>query len=98
MGSASLPKVNFNSIVHPFIILFYGDKINCKPAKGAFPGEYSVLVMEGARKPLGGPDASLLAPGAMDSKYSDPRTTTLKATVVAGPNNIKLEVERAPKE
>ena len=62
---------------------------------GALPGEYKVLVVEGARKALGGPDSSLMAPGAMDSKFSDPSTTTLRATVAPGPNKITLTVERA---
>src|SRR5262249_22301487 len=68
-----------------------------KPGDGALPGEYKVLIVEGARKRLGGPDSTALAPGFMDSRYSDPRTTDLKATVTTGPNRIKLTVERAQK-
>jgi hypothetical protein len=73
-------------------------RLKTDTADGAFPGEYKVMVVEGARKHLGGADPSLLAPGAIDSKYADPRTTTLTATVVAGPNKITLEVERTPKQ
>ena len=68
-----------------------------RPDDGAFPGEYKVLVVEAARKALGGPDASAIAPGAMDSKYSDPSTTTLKTTIKPEPNKITLTVDRAPK-
>ena len=68
------------------------------PADGAFPAEYKVMVVEGARKHLGEADPTLFAPGAIDSKYADQRTTTLAATVVAGTNKITLEVERAPKQ
>jgi hypothetical protein len=66
-----------------------------KPDDGALPGDYKVLVIEVGRKALGGPDASAIAPGAMDSKYSDPSTTDLHATVAAGPNKLTLKVARA---
>ena len=66
-----------------------------KPNDGALPGEYKVLVVEVGRKALGGPDATAIAPGAMDARFSDPSTTPLRATVVAGPNKITLTVERA---
>jgi hypothetical protein len=62
---------------------------------GALPGEYKVMVVEIGRKALGGPDASAIASGAMDSKYSDPSTTPLKATVTAGTNKVTLTVERS---
>jgi hypothetical protein len=66
------------------------------PDDGALPGDYKVLVIEIGRKALGGPDATAIAPGAMNSKYSDPSTTDLQATVRAGPNKITLTLERAP--
>jgi hypothetical protein len=65
---------------------------------GALPGEYKVLIIEVGRKSLGGPDSSLIAPGAMDARFSDPTTSDLKATVKPGPNEITLTVERAPKQ
>ncbi len=68
------------------------------PNDGAFPGEYKVLVLEVGRKSIGGPDGSALAPGAVDTKYADPSTTTLLETVKAGPNKLVLTVERAPKQ
>ena len=55
------------------------------------------LVVEGARKPLPGGDGSQLAPGHMDSRYADPRTTDLKETVKPGVNRITLTVKRAAK-
>jgi hypothetical protein len=67
------------------------------PDDGALPGDYKVLVIEIGRKALGGPDATAIAPGAMNSKYSDPSTTDLQATVRAGPNKITLTLERAPR-
>jgi hypothetical protein len=69
-----------------------------KPGDGALAGEYTVLVVEGARKPLGGPDPSLMAPGQLDSKYADPRTSDLTATVKPGVNQITLKVKRAAKK
>jgi hypothetical protein len=65
-----------------------------KPNDGALVGEHEVLIIEVARKHLGGPDASALAPGAMDSRYSDPRTSGLTATVKPGTNQITLTVDR----
>lgn len=64
---------------------------------GAFPGEYKVLVVEIGRKALGGPDASAIAPGAMDAKFSDPSTSPLKATIEPKSNKITLTVERSEK-
>jgi hypothetical protein len=65
------------------------------PDDGALAGEYKVLIVETGRKALGGPDSSAIAPGFMDSRYSDPSTTDLKATVTSGVNKIKLTVKRA---
>jgi hypothetical protein len=66
-----------------------------KPDDGALVGEYKVMVVEGARRPLPGGDGSQMAPGRMDSKYSDPSTTDLTATVKPGVNKITLKVARA---
>jgi len=66
-----------------------------KPNDGALAGAYKVMVVEAGRKPLGGGDGTLLAPGVLDSRYADPRTTDLTATVVPGKNVIKLTVRRA---
>ena len=68
-----------------------------KPDDGAPAGDYQVLVIEVGRKSLGGPDASAIAPGVMDSKFSDPRTSGLTATVKPGTNKITLTVERLPR-
>jgi hypothetical protein len=65
-----------------------------KPDDGALAGDYKVLILEVGRKPLGGPDSTLLAPGVLDSRYSDPSTTDLKVTVKPGTNQITLAVER----
>src|SRR4051812_47537600 len=65
------------------------------PDDGALPGEYRVMIIEVGRKSLGGPDASQIAPGAMNSRYSDPSTTDLRATVQPGLNLVTLTVERA---
>jgi len=65
-----------------------------KPNDGALAGQYKVLLIEGARKTLPG-DASQLAPGHLDSMYSDPATTDLTATVEPRKNVIKLTVKRA---
>jgi hypothetical protein len=68
-----------------------------KPNDGATVGDYKVLLVEANRKPLGGPDSSALAPTVMDSRYSDPRTTDLQATVKPETNQITLTVRRAPR-
>jgi hypothetical protein len=65
------------------------------PDDGALPGEHRVAIIEVGRKPLGGPDASLMAPGAMDARFSDPNTSGLTANVEPGVNKITLTVERA---
>ncbi len=67
------------------------------PGDGALAGEHKVVIVEVGRKPLGGPDGTALAPGAMDSRYSDPSTTDLRATIKRGTNKVKLTVERAPR-
>jgi hypothetical protein len=64
-----------------------------KPNEGALPGDYKVMVLEVGRKTMPG-DATQLMPGAMDSMYSDPSTTTLTATVKPGTNAITLKVKR----
>ena len=72
-------------------------RLSTHPRDGALAGDYKALILEIGRKPLGGPDGSALAPGAMDSRYSDPTTTDLRAKVQPGPNEITLTVERAPR-
>jgi hypothetical protein len=67
------------------------------PNDGALPGDYRVMLVEVGRKPIGGPESGRLAPGAMDSRYSDPSTTDLKVTVEPRPNKLTLTVQRAGK-
>jgi hypothetical protein len=62
---------------------------------GALLGTYKVMVIEGARKALPGGNGTQLAPGHMDSMYSDPATTDLTATVEPRKNVITLKVRRA---
>jgi hypothetical protein len=69
-----------------------------KPDDGALPGEHKVIVMEVGLKPLGGPDASAIAPGVMDSRFSDLSTSDLTAEVKPGTNRVTLTVERAGKQ
>lgn len=64
-----------------------------KENDGAPEGENVVRLIEVGRKPLGGPDASLLAPGKIDSRYASPSTSDLKATVTRGVNKVTLTVE-----
>ena len=67
-----------------------------KPNDGALPGEYKVMIIEVGRKALGGPDGSAIAPGHMDSRYSDPSTTDLMATVEQRKDNkVTLKIKRA---
>jgi hypothetical protein len=66
-----------------------------KPNDGAFKGDYKVLIIEVGRKSGGGPDPNSIAPGVMDSMYSDPSTSDLLATVQPGINNITLKLKRA---
>jgi hypothetical protein len=63
------------------------------PNDGATLGENTVVLVEIGRKPAGGPDGTVLAPGKLDSRYSTPSTTDLKATIVPGLNKITLTVE-----
>jgi len=67
-----------------------------KPDDGALAGEHQVLIIE-TRKQQGGPESGVIAPGAMDSRYSDPRTSGLTATVKQGNNPITLKVDRTPR-
>jgi hypothetical protein len=67
-----------------------------KPNDGALAGAYKVLVLE-TRKQLGGPDSTNIAPGVMDARFYDPRTSDLQATVKPGTNKITLTVDRAPR-
>jgi hypothetical protein len=61
---------------------------------GALAGDYKVLIIE--RRLAGGTpdDPGAMAPGHMDVRYSDPRTTDLTATVKPGSNPVTLTVER----
>ncbi|HXG09611.1 MAG TPA: hypothetical protein VNK04_07460 [Gemmataceae bacterium] len=68
-----------------------------KPDDGAPAGEYKVLLIEVGRKPQGGADASVLAPGVIDTRYSDLSTSDLQATVRPGTNKITLTIERNPR-
>ena len=68
------------------------------PNDGAPPGEYEVVVIEVGRKALPGGDGTMMAPGIIDSKFSQLGASGLKATVVGGENKITLTVERAPRE
>jgi hypothetical protein len=65
-----------------------------KPNDGALAGEYKVLVLE-TRKQLGGPDGINIAPGVVDSRFYDPKTSDLQVTVKPGLNKIRLTVDRA---
>jgi hypothetical protein len=64
-----------------------------KQNDGAPAGENIVLLVEIGRKPAGGPDATALAPGKLDPRYSTHSTTDLKATITPGLNKITLTVE-----
>src|SRR5688572_3119931 len=65
-----------------------------KPDDGVPPGEYKVLIFEVGRKPLGGPDSSLMEPSRMDSRYMDLDRTDLTAEVKPGVNPITLKIDR----
>jgi hypothetical protein len=67
-----------------------------QPDDGAPAGDYKVLVIEVGRKSLPGGDGSMLAPGVIDSRYADPSTSGLTATVKPGTNQVTLTVERNP--
>jgi hypothetical protein len=69
-----------------------------KPDDGALPGEYrKVMVLEVGRKTVPG-DSTRLMPGVIDTRYADPSTTDLSATVGPGVNKITLKVKRAAKQ
>jgi hypothetical protein len=65
-----------------------------KPDDGALAGDHKVAIIE-TRKQQGGPDSSNIAPGVMDARFYDLKTSGLTATVGPGPNKITLTVERA---
>jgi hypothetical protein len=65
-----------------------------KPDDGAPAGDYKVLIIEVGRHALPGGDGSEMAPGKIDSRYADPSTTDLRATVKPGVNPVTLTVER----
>jgi hypothetical protein len=67
-----------------------------KPGDGAMVGDYKVVILEGARKPIG--DGTVLAPLRMDARYSDRNATDLTATVKPGKNVITLKVKRAARK
>lgn len=69
-----------------------------RPEDGAVPGQHKVVIIEVGRKMVSGSDSEI-APGFMDSKFSDFRTSGLTAEVKPGKNEITLTVERyvAPK-
>jgi hypothetical protein len=64
------------------------------PGDGALAGDYKVLIFEIGRKPKVGGEEGELAPGAIDIRYADPRTSDLVATVKPGSNKITLTVDR----
>jgi hypothetical protein len=68
-----------------------------KPDDGALPGDYKVMVLEVARKTMPG-DSTRLMPGVIDTRYADPSTTDLTASVKPGVNKITLKVKRAAKQ
>jgi hypothetical protein len=61
---------------------------------GAPAGDYKVLIIETGLKPLPGGDGSQLAPGVVDSKYADPGSSGLRATVKPGVNQVTLTIDR----
>ncbi len=63
---------------------------------GALAGNYKVTSIE-TRKQMPGPDNSNIAPGLMNVRYYDLKTSGLEATVKPGTNPITLSVERAPR-
>ena len=68
---------------------------------GAPAGDYKVMIIEANRQTVPSTtdegDATQLMPGAMDSRYSDPSTTDLHATITRGTNQITLTVDRNPR-
>lgn len=68
-----------------------------RPDDGALAGDYKVMVLQVARKTMPN-DNTRLMPGALDSRYADPSTTDLTATIKPGVNKITLKVKRAAKQ
>jgi hypothetical protein len=64
-----------------------------KENDGAPAGEHTVLILEVGRKSLGGPDASAIAPGKIDTRYATPSSSDLRATVKPGKNKVTLTVD-----
>jgi hypothetical protein len=60
---------------------------------GALAGQHTVTILEVGRKSAGGPDASAIAPGKIDTRYSTPSTSDLRAEVKPGQNKITLTVD-----
>ncbi len=65
-----------------------------KPNDGALAGDHKVFIIE-TRKQLGGPDSTAIAPGVMDVRFFDPKTSGLEVSVKPGNNKFTLKVERA---
>src|SRR5262245_54822411 len=61
---------------------------------GAPAGDYTVLIIEVGRKSIG---ESGIEPAKIDLRYATPSSSNLRATVKPGTNQIKLEVDRAPR-
>lgn len=66
-----------------------------KPNDGALIGEHVVTIIEVGRVPVGGPDATALAPAKVHTKYMTPSTSDLRATIKPGTNKVELTIERA---
>lgn len=66
-----------------------------KPDDGAPPGDYKVFIVEDRKN--ANAEGTLLMPALLDPRNSELATSTLKATVTTGPNDITLTVERAAK-
>jgi hypothetical protein len=61
---------------------------------GAPAGDYTVLIIEVGRKSIG---ETGIEPAKIDLRYATPSTSGLTAKVKPGKNEIRLEVDRAPK-
>lgn len=64
-----------------------------KPDDGALEGQHKVAIIE-TRKQQGGPDSSNIAPGVIDPRFYDLKTSGLTATIKPGTNKVSLTVER----